>query len=167
MANTTVMRLIKQTAYTIILFTTFILSSCDRDDIEDETTFVGNALPVNGAQEVPAVATSGTGIINANYSKLSRTLSYTVTWSGLSGPLAAAHIHGNAEAGYNASVKQGFAGVPNPTLYGASGTFRGTVYMDGINFKEEDLLSDKFYINLHTALRPGGEIRGQLVLRRP
>jgi hypothetical protein len=161
------MRLIKLTAYSVILFTTFILSACDRDDIEDESLYVGNNLPVTGAQEVPAVTTSGTGSINANYSKLSRTLSYTVTWSGLSGPLAAGHIHGNAEAGYNAGVKQGFTGIPNPTLYGASGTYSGTVYMDGINFKEEDLLSDKFYINLHTASKPGGEIRGQLVLRRP
>jgi hypothetical protein len=166
MTNTTVMRLIKLTAICTILFTVFILSSCNRDDIENETLFVGNNLPVSGAQEVPAVATSGTGTIVANYSKLSRTLSYTVSWSGLSAAPIAAHIHGNAEAGYNASVKQGFAGIPSP-IYGASGTYSGTVYMDGVNFKEEDLLADRYYINLHTPSRTGGEIRGQLVLRRP
>jgi hypothetical protein len=140
----------------------FIFPACDADDIFNENLYLGNSLPMSGAQEVPAVATSATGTINASYNKLSRILTYSVAFSGLSGNAAAAHIHGTAEAGYNANVLQSFSGFPAAT----SGSYSGTLYFDGVKLLEEHLLAGRYYVNIHTPARPGGEIRGQLILTR-
>ena len=113
---------------------------------------------MTGAQEVPAVPTVGFGLMNVSYSKVTKVLSYDFTWSGFTGPITAAHIHGLAPTGYNAGVVQGFTGVSAT----AAGKFSGTLFVDGVRVKEEDLLNGLYYINLHTATYPGGEIRGQV-----
>jgi len=40
------------------------------------------------------------------------------------------------------------------------------MFVDGVKIKEEHILAGEYYINLHTAANPGGEIRGQLILTR-
>ncbi len=47
---------------------------------------------------------SATGTADLDYDAASKKLSWTVTYSGLSGPATAAHFHGPAEAGKNAGV---------------------------------------------------------------
>jgi hypothetical protein len=154
------MKLPKLTAF---IFSVSILASCTQaDDIFNDNNYVGSALPMSGAQEVPAVTTGATGTINASYNKLSKTLSYTVNFSGLSGNAVAAHIHGTAEAGFVAGVLQSFSGFPAKT----SGTYSGTLFVDGIKIKEAELLAGWYYINIHTAANGGGEIRGQLILKK-
>jgi hypothetical protein len=81
------------------------------------------------------------------------------------------HIHGVAPKGFNAGViyniitpTNGLA-TPNPTLYPATGKFSGTVLADGFVIKEQDLLNGLYYLNIHTAAYPGGEIRGQIVFQ--
>jgi hypothetical protein len=37
--------------------------------------------------------------------------------------------------------------------------------VDGVAVREEDLLNGMYYINIHTATYPGGEIRGQIVFQ--
>jgi CHRD domain len=154
------MKLITGTLSSIFLVAMIGLSGCEKTT--SKVVFVKKDMPVNSAQETPAHAATGRGTIDAEYSKASKTLTYTVKWSGLTGPLAAGHIHGTAERGYIAPVLQSFSGIPNPTLYGTSGTYSGFVQVDGIIIKEEDILGGKYYINLHTAAYPGGEIRGQI-----
>jgi hypothetical protein len=80
-------------------------------------------------------------------------LSWTVNYSGLSGPATAAHIHGPAEPGKNASPAVPFqnAGV-NPITGSATLT----------DAQVADLNDGKYYVNIHTAANPGGEIRGQI-----
>lgn len=160
------MRRILFPKFIVILLTSLVMFSCDKDDILDHTEWFGFGLPVTGAQEVPAVATSASGTIGATYFTSTKTLSFTVSWFSLSGPVTAMHIHGTAEAGYLAGVLQTFSGFPNTTLYGTVGSYKGTAFMDGVVLKEEDLLAGKYYINIHTATRPAGEIRGQILLKR-
>ena len=95
-------------------------------------------------------------------------MTWSVTWSGLTGAVSLMHIHGLAPRGYNAPVVYNIIAasnalaLPNPTLYPATGKFSGTVLADGFIIKEQDLLNGLYYMNIHTAANGGGEIRGQI-----
>jgi CHRD domain len=156
------MRWTKLTAFTLLV-TSFAFNSCSKEEeylVRHE--YVNNAIQMTGAQEVPAVTTAATGTIEANYSQFTKTLTYKVTWSGLSGNATAAHIHGTAKTGFVAGVLQTFVGFPAKT----SGTFSGSLLADGVKILEEHILAGEYYINIHTAANTGGEIRGQLNLTK-
>lgn len=136
----------------------FIFSSCTADKLDDKVLIATN-LPIEGSQEVPARQTSGNGTMDMVYNKDTRTLSYTIRWNSLTGNATAAHIHGTAIRGVNAGILQDF-GTAFPKT--AAGTFSGTVLIDGVVFNEEDLLNGRYYVNIHTAMYSGGEIRGQI-----
>jgi len=108
---------------------------------------------LDGKSEVPATTTSGSGTADLNYDAASKKLSWTVTYSGLSGPATAAHFHGPAEAGKNAGVA---VAIPNA----AASPVKGEATLT--DAQAADLLGGKYYINIHTAANPGGEIRGQV-----
>jgi hypothetical protein len=108
---------------------------------------------MSGAQEVPAVATAGTGTADVRYNSNSQMLSWSVTHSGLSGPVTAAHIHGPAGPGANAGVLIPFTNV-------GGGTITGEAKITPEQLAQ--LTSGQWYVNLHTAAHPAGEIRGQL-----
>lgn len=107
---------------------------------------------LSGAQEVPAKTTDGKGDVLATLDTKTKMLNYTVTYTGLSGPATAAHIHGPAAAGANAGVLVPFASAVSPIT--------GTVTLTDAQIA--DLMAGKMYANVHTAANPGGEIRGQL-----
>ena len=108
---------------------------------------------MNASSEVPPHDSAGTGTADLVYDKSSGSLSWSVSYSGLSGPVKAGHIHGPAEVGKNAGVVQPFAGsLESP--------FKGNATISAA--QAEDLLAGKWYVNLHTAANPGGEIRGQV-----
>ncbi|MBJ7402422.1 MAG: CHRD domain-containing protein [Bradyrhizobium sp.] len=108
---------------------------------------------LDGKSEVPPNTSSATGTADLDYDAASKKLSWTVTYSGLSGPATAAHFHGPAEAGKNAGVA-----VPIPNA--ASSPVKGEATLT--DAQASDLLGGKYYINIHTAANPGGEIRGQV-----
>lgn len=108
---------------------------------------------LDGKSEVPPNTSSATGTADLDYDAASKKLSWTVTYSGLSGPATAAHFHGPAEAGKNAGVA-----VPIPNA--ASSPVKGEATLT--DAQAADLLGGKYYINIHTAANPGGEIRGQV-----
>lgn len=114
-------------------------------------------LPLNGAQEVPANSSAATGTGDVSYNKNTKRLSYFVTYKNLSVNPTAGHIHGSAARGANAGVLFPFASVPAAT----SGAVSGSAVLTAA--QEADLLSGKFYFNIHTPpTYPGGEIRGQI-----
>ncbi len=108
---------------------------------------------LDGKSEVPANASTGTGTADLDYDPASKKLTWKLTYTGLSGPATAAHFHGPAEAGKNAGVA---VAIPNATASPAEGSATLT------DAQAADLVAGKYYINVHTAANPGGEIRGQV-----
>ena len=108
---------------------------------------------LDGKSEVPPNTSAGRGSADIDYDAASKKLSWKVTYSGLSGPATAAHFHGPAAAGANAGVK---VPIPNP----ATSPIEGSVTLT--DEQAADLAAGKYYINVHTAANPGGEIRGQV-----
>jgi hypothetical protein len=57
---------------------------------------------LKGSTEVPATDSTGTGTLTGTLNTETNEFKYHVEFSGLSGPVVAAHFHGPAEAGTNA-----------------------------------------------------------------
>jgi hypothetical protein len=111
-------------------------------------------VTMDGKSEVPPNSSAGTGTADIDYDPATKKLSWRVTYSGLTGPATAAHFHGPAEAGKNGGVA-----VPIPNI--ASSPAEGSATLT--DAQAADLLAGKYYVNVHTAANPGGEIRGQVV----
>ena len=111
---------------------------------------------LSGANEVPPVMSNASGTAEANLNKQTNELSWTVTYSGLSGPATGAHFHGPAMAGAN-------AGVAVPITGSLTSPIRGVATLTAA--QAADLMAGKWYVNLHTAANPNGEIRGQIPAR--
>src|SRR5579872_7618300 len=65
---------------------------------------------MKAALETPPTTSSGTGEVTATFDPSSKMLTWTITYSGLTGPATAAHFHGPAEPGKNAGVE---VAIPN------------------------------------------------------
>jgi hypothetical protein len=154
----------------------------DRDD-RDEEEFEAN---LRGFQEVPAISTTGRGRFTAELSEDRMSLTYRLTFSGLTGDVRQAHIH-LGQRGVNGGISvwlcetnasaDSFAeGVPGdaPTCP-QSGTVRGTLSaINVIGPAGQGIAAGEFgelvvalraevtYANVHSSLYPGGEIRGQI-----
>ena len=108
---------------------------------------------LSGASEVPAVMTDATGRVEASLTAGTNLLTWRVTYSGLSGPVTGAHFHGPAMAGQN-------AGVVVPISAPLTSPITGSATLTPS--QAADLTAGKWYVNLHTAANPNGEIRGQV-----
>jgi hypothetical protein len=138
----------------------------------DVITYAATLL---GSNEVPPTGSPGTGfatfILNGNL------LSINESFSGLTAPASAAHIHCCGPIGVNEIVAVPFTPFPNTTF----GTFTATVDLtlaatynapfitqEGgtVALAEAGLIaalnSGNTYANIHNANFPGGEIRGQI-----
>ena len=113
---------------------------------------------LSGAQEVPAVATTASGEAELLLDTRTNMARWTVRYTGLSGPVSGAHLHGPAGPGRNAGVQVPISVPP------AGGELRGQARLDPQQANE--LASGQWYVNLHTARHPEGEIRGQLRIQR-
>jgi len=106
--------------------------------------------------EVPPNASSATGDGTFRLNPATKELTWDVTFSGLSGPATAAHIHGPAAPGANAGVV-----VPFDPPKAPSGEITGSKMLTDAQIA--DLQTGKYYANIHTDANKGGEIRGQLM----
>lgn len=136
----------------------FIVASCKKDknnNSPDPNVYSINAT-MNGGKEVPANATAGTGTLTGGYNKSTNKLTYTIAWSGLTGTSTAMHFHGPATTTVSAGVAVGLT-INTP---GATGGATGEITLT--EAQEADLLAGMWYLNVHTAANPAGEIRGQV-----
>jgi len=108
-------------------------------------------VPLSASNEVPPNSSSGTGTGKVELD--GNVVKWTVTYSGMTGPVTAGHFHGPAPAGSNAGVVVPFAGPLASPIVGSATLTPAQV---------DQLKAGLWYINLHTATNPGGEIRGQV-----
>jgi hypothetical protein len=109
---------------------------------------------MDGASEVPSHAVPGKGMAMAQLDTATKTLTYNVQFSGLTGPATMAHFHGPAAPGVNAPP---VIVIGMPVSSPASGS---KVLTDA---QIADLNAGKWYVNVHTDANKGGEIRGQVI----
>jgi len=114
----------------------------------DQISFKANLAPG------PGITSSGKGNATASLDTATKMLTWTVDYSGLSGPVTAAHIHGPADPGANAGIVVPFTG-------NLASPFKGSATLTDAQIAQ--LEGGKWYVNLHTEANKGGEIRGQLM----
>lgn len=139
-----------------ILASALLITSCEKDNVDDDDDTFTVSGTASGSQEVPAVATAGSATLTGTYNSSNNLLEYTINWSGLSGALTVAHFHGPAAAGVSASPVVDIVITTN----GVSGTASGSATLT--SDVESYLLAGTLYYNLHTAANVNGEIRGQV-----
>jgi hypothetical protein len=125
------------------------------------TTFPIN-VTFSGLQETPANNSTGTGTFVGTYNDATDSLIYTITFSGLSSNVTAAHFHGYVPPGIAGPVL--FFPV-NPSF--PTGVIAAT-FVDSVKLtqgQEDSLKMGLLYFNIHTSNFPGGEIRAQLFLQ--
>ena len=118
----------------------------------------GSALTAQlaGSSEVPPTTSNASGTASATLNKQTNELSWTVTYSGLSGPATAAHFHGPAMPGQN-------AGVVVPITGSLVSPIKGAAMLTALQAAE--VTAGRWYVNVHTAANPNGEIRGQVTVQ--
>jgi hypothetical protein len=131
-----------------------------------------------------AILTDGTGTLKLTLDRKAQSLSFELTYSGLSAPVTQSHIHfgrvhtaGGVMVFFCSNLSSKPAGTQNCPANG--GTVTGTlsggnvqaiagqhVSAGDFDAVTDALLSNSAYANIHTMNFPAGEIRGQIRLER-
>ncbi len=129
-----------------------VAAGCSMSGMSD-TKMMGSAMtvPLSASNEVPPNSSAATGTARVELDGM--TVKWTVTYSGTTGPVTAGHFHGPAAAGANAGVSLPFTGSMASPIVGSATLTQAQV---------DQLKAGMWYVNLHTAANPGGEIRGQV-----
>jgi hypothetical protein len=116
---------------------------------------------LTGAGEVPPNESPAKGVMEGTFDTDTNTLTWTVTYSGLTSPAIAAHFHGPVS--YLGLTPEENAPIQVGTPGNLVSPFHGLAKIDDTQAK--DLKDGRWYFNLHTSKIPSGEIRGPVVRR--
>lgn len=111
---------------------------------------------LSGRQEVPANNSSGSGTCMATLNAAETQVSVECRYRNLSSNVTGAHIHDNGPVGVNGPIRFDFSFTG-----GTTGTI-GPLVFNTTPAQVADLRANKWYVNIHTANFPNGEIRGQV-----
>lgn len=151
-----------------------------RADDEDVITF---RTRLTGFGEVPPKLVNGSGTFVGELSADGQSISWTLTWTGLTGAAQVAHIHFGQPQNTGTPVVFFCNGGNRPAACpdgpGHSGTLTGTfTAADVVAVPSQNVSAGDFagfvkilrahlgYANIHTVLFLAGEIRGQIAVNR-
>src|SRR5215204_4800699 len=132
----------------------FFIPESHADHLRDHLLF---SAKLEGAQETPPVTTSATGVASLVLNRTRDTIFVNVSVAGLSGAITGAHIH------------EGLPGVAGPIVVNLMPFLSGNKIMGiitGADLTQTTIakyLNGQYYVNVHTAANPNGEIRGQIL----
>jgi len=148
----------------------------------DKSKHQVNTVHLSSYNETPAINSLGSGTFSAKIDDKAQTISYTLTYTGLSSQVLQAHIHfGNRFSAQGIALflctNLGNGPAGTPACPGTtSGTVSGTLVpadvraipAQGLTAGDWDsavraIRAGVAYANVHTTNWPGGEIRAQLV----
>ena len=127
-----------------------------RADSAAADTLLPFTAVLNGAQETPPVPSPSTGVAFLTFNKTNSDLCYAISYTPLGGTETVAHFH-LAPPGQPGPIVKDI--TPSPSPLGSPKN--GCVTLDKKQVK--DLNRGLFYINVHSSIAPGGEIRGQVL----
>lgn len=147
-----------------LVISSFSLAACDKtvmsakpatatSSTASAPASISMTAQLSGSTEVPPNKSTGNGMVDVSFDKQSNVLTWTITYSGLTGPATAAHFHGPAGPGVNAPPALPLSG-------GLDSPIKGTATLTVA--QASDLAAGNWYLNVHTAANPDGEIRGQV-----
>jgi hypothetical protein len=110
-------------------------------------------LPQN--EVLPVLDSNGSGSAEGTVDTITGLLTWTVAWTGLTGPATAAHFHGPATPDQTAPPI-----VDIGMTSGLSSPSAGSATISALHVQQ--LLANLWYVNVHTVRHPPGEIRGQV-----
>lgn len=135
-----------------VLASIFLFSAGCSDDEDAPDPNVVFKATINGASEVPVNTSAAIGTATLTFNTDTKIFTIVVDFSGVTA--TASHIHKGA-AGVSGGVVFGFTNpITSPINY-------TSVALDAT--QEADLMANLYYVNIHSAAFPGGEIRGQLI----
>jgi hypothetical protein len=108
---------------------------------------------LKGTNEVPPITVAGSGQVTATVDPATKKLSWKGNLANLTAPPTMAHFHGPSDANKNAGVQ---VNIPSPGT-----SFAGEATLTDAQIR--DVLAGQWYVNIHTAAHPAGEVRGQLL----
>jgi hypothetical protein len=114
---------------------------------------------LSGGGEAPPNNSTGKGEVSAALNTETKTLTWTVTYSGLTGAPIGAHFHGPVR--YVGMTSEENAPIQVGTPGNLTSPFKGSTAIDDKQL--QDLKNGRWYFNLHTPAFPSGEIRGPMV----
>lgn len=139
--------------FTALMLTGIGFASCTKSSSNPTIANLTFLATLNGASEVPANLSTATGTATFTYNPNTYILSGTVNFTGIVATMA--HIHLGAVGSSGAIV------FP---LGGASPTSPISFVSTALTTQEQsDLMNGLYYVNVHSAALPAGEIRGQLI----
>lgn len=133
-----------------LLYCLVILVLCGIPAAVSATTYQFQAF-LNGIFEVDPVTSPANGYATFVYDDVLHTLSSNVIFTGLTSSFTAAHIN-NADFGVNGPVAFTFSSMGSPL----------TDVFSLSSSQENELLAERYYVNIHSTFFPAGEIRGQI-----
>ncbi len=147
-----------------------LATACKKDDATTPVTTMQVSGTLSSTNEVPAITPvpAATGSFTGTYDPATKTLTYTLTFSNLSGNATAAHLH-FGDPKHKGGVWLPFANVPAAT----SGTVTGTTILTttaattttSAASQPDSLTLGHVYANVHTPNNPGGEVRANVVVK--
>lgn len=146
---------------TILIGLLLTAISCKKDDDPEMDPVKHVTIQLSGANEVPAISTTGSGTAQISYNQSTRRITYILTWQlgSASATTTLMHFHG-AEDGSDTKSSPpviditGFTSASSGTLTGTTRELTGT--------ESAQLLAGKWYVNIHSSTYPAGEIRGNI-----